>query len=437
MKNEVLQLQSYKAIENLLTGYVAEDFQCVDFIKALYFKCGVWTYDTGLGKTLEASGVMKMLVNEIPSRRFIMFIEKGQLSQTPKKIRDATGLSILTVTGEAADIEAKLFNRNFLNYQVLMLTHDTLNNPTVMRLLYDVKGSYCGIFVDEVHKVSNFRESQSAWMLRALLRNFEYRYGMTATPITTKLSQLVDIAHMFDWKRFLDLTELTRAVERGYSLVEIFPDFFFNRTRRDLGIISNYRTHMVMVEPEPHQVGKFGMGLTKITKGPDAVRQATELTSIIKNNLPNRGLVYINQHKVREWVLPFLESAGIRFDCIHGKVTNMAKRDDIMQRFNNGELDVVITSVTTALDLDCEYVIFYEFCTDIKQMMGRAQRGLNPKTLDLYFMFTLKTGEIEYFMKYIYERSLSIQEVLKKDYSELVEAGLKLVAMQGRVDGVW
>jgi hypothetical protein len=105
-------------------------------------------------------------------------------------------------------------------------------------------------------------------------------------------------------------------------------------------------------------------------------------------------------------------------------------RADIFEGFAKGEYDVLTTSVTTGLNLDSDYIIFVEFCTDIKQMMGRAERGLNPKTLDLYFIFTRKTGEIDFFLKYIYQRSLSIQEVLRKDYSTLIRVGAELSTMQ-------
>lgn len=427
LSEQILKLKSYKAIEQILDGLVLEDFQCVDILKLLHAKVGICIYDTGLGKTLIASALMKMLINQVPSRKFIMIVEKSQLIQTPKKITEMTGLSILKMTAESEDVDVKLFQKNFTKYQILMITKETLNNPVVMSQLYKHKNHYYGIVVDEAHKLSNFVNSKSAFMLRGMLRNFEFRLALTATPITTDVSQLAYLAHMFDWDRFPAVKPLIQMMNNGTSLIEECPDFFINRTRRDLGIISNYRTHLVMVEPHYHQIEDNSPRVTYVTKGPGAENQAYKLRNLILENKPLRGLVYINQHAVRNWVLPFLENAGIKYACINGK-TSTSNRAEIMEGFAKGDYDVVITSVTTALDLDCDYIIFYEFCTDIKQMMGRAQRGLNPKTLDLYFIFTRKTREIEYFMKYVYERSLTIQEVLRKDYSELIEAGEKLAA---------
>ena len=93
---------------------------------------------------------------------------------------------------------------------------------------------------------------------------------------------------------------------------------------------------------------------------------------------------------------------------------------EIERQFNEEKsLDVVITSVTTALDLDCDYVIFYEFTVDVKQMIGRAHRGLGDKELDVIFIITEDTSEIDYFYDNIYSISMTIKEIMHHDYSEL------------------
>jgi superfamily II DNA or RNA helicase len=423
MKQALAKLQSFKAIEGILNGLVLEDFQCVDVIKLLWHKVGICMYDTGMGKTVITAALIKMLKNEVPSRKFIMFVEKSQLIQTPEKIREWGGLKILTVSASRSDFNSKLFSRRAMEADVLMLTHGTLNNEIIMHWLYSNKDMYYGVFVDEAHKLSNYGGASSSFMLRGILRNFEFRVALTATPVTSDLGQLIDLAHLFDWNRFSDVKHLKRAVEQGFDVLSEFDDLFYSRSReRDLGIISNYRPHVVMVEPHQNQKGQRGNGVTKITKGPGAYNQVRKMIEIIKSSQPQKGLVYINQHIVRKWVTPILEEAGISVACING-FTSHKDRDQIMSDFAANKLDIVITSVTTALDLECDYIIFYEFCADIKQMMGRAHRGLNPKTLDLYFIFTRMSGEIDYFLKYIYDRSLTIQTVLKKDYSELIRAG--------------
>lgn len=426
-----MSLTSYKAVEDILEGITLEDFQCVDLLRALLFKRNIITYDTGMGKTVLTAAIMRALVNEVPTRRFIMIVENSQLGQTPQQIRKWANLSVLTVTAQTDDIEASLIKRNFLRYQVLMLTKETLNDYRVMNILYKYKDSYHGIFIDEAHKLSNFTESSSALMLRGLLRNFEYRYALTATPITSKGRQLADITHMFEWELAWNVKALIKDIERGESLLDKFPNLFINRTRRDLGIISNYRTHIELVEPHDWQKTSGGYNSINV-KGPGARNQISRVINIIRKHKGQKGLIYINKHAIREWVVECLEKEGIRVASVHGKMgaKKHELRAEIYKDFADGNLDVLTTSITTGLDLEADYVIFVEFCTDIKQMMGRAERGLNPKTLDLYFIFTRDTGEVEYFLQNIYQRSLSIQEVLRKDYSELIRVGARLTSMQ-------
>ena len=55
---------------------------------------------------------------------------------------------------------------------------------------------------------------------------------------------------------------------------------------------------------------------------------------------------------------PFSGKSGIRYGCING-CTKRSEDRETMQRFNKDrELDVVITSITEAIDLDCDWVMF-------------------------------------------------------------------------------
>ena len=82
--------------------------------------------------------------------------------------------------------------------------------------------------------------------------------------------------------------------------------------------------------------------------------------------------------------------------------------------------------MTESLNIDADVVVFYEFTTLVKQVIGRAHRGLAGKLLEIAFVITRDSDEVEYFMKYIYARSLAVQKLLQKDYSELIEIGKKV-----------
>lgn len=419
---EAISRTSFKSVANMLNGYELIDEQCIDSVVAIIRKRGIIMYETGLGKTLIASLIMKLLKREKFDRRFVFFVKKGQFIQTPQKISDATGMRTLCVTSAEGVVNRQMLTQDFSAYDVLLLTHECLNNPEVMFALYNKKDLYSGIFIDEAHELNNFLTASSSFMLRSLTKNFEYCYALTATPMTTEISQISNLCHIVDRELCPYPAELTVDLKEGFGFPKEYKGFLLSRTRKDLGIESNKIPIPLYVKAMPHQAGASGNEMFKITKGPGAYDQANILIKTIKSELPNRGLVYINQHIVRAFVETEFYKAGIKYACINGN-TSLSDRKFIIDQFELGELNVIITSVTTSNDLDCDYVFFYEFCVDVKQMIGRAERGLNPKNMKIYYCFTTYTDEIEYFIRNIYNRSIIIQGLLSHDYSEIVTMG--------------
>ena len=202
------------------------------------------------------------------------------------------------------------------------------------------------------------------------------------------------------------------------------PCFFVSRNADAFGRVTAPHGIIVWTDPMPFQIDAEYSELSDLCKGEGATEQAEALAQLIQFNKSNgneRGLVYINRHKVREWVLPFLDEAGITYRCINGKTPN-DERQKTLKEFNEEKtVDVVITSVTEALDLDCDYVIFYEFTANIKQMIGRAQRGFTDKDLFVFYIITDKTKEVDYFYNNVYKRCEIASYVLRKDYSEVLD----------------
>ena len=173
-------------------------------------------------------------------------------------------------------------------------------------------------------------------------------------------------------------------------------------------------------------------------KGPGADNQVEALVRIVQER-KRQGksvIIYVNLHAVREWVEEHFSSAGISFVSLTGRVTKQAAREEILNTFRSGGVDVLITSVSESLNIDSDVVIFYEFTTKMKQVMGRAHRGLEGKQLELVFIVTRDSMETEYFHKYVYKRSLVLQRILQKDFSEFITIGKQLREMRIGADSV-
>lgn len=423
--SEINSLKSYKAIENIVPNYILTDFQCVDLLRLLHAKRYCLFYDTGIGKTLMAGAMINAVRKENPKAKFLMIVLKSQLAQTPEKMKDYTGLRVSCFSAESVQIKQQMFRKDFVQADIVILTHDCLNNMAVMSKIYEEKDKFCGIIIDEAHNLSNFHEAKSSMMLFSMAKQFEYCLALTATPTRVEAKQTARLLYLVSRDSIDDINKQSHIIEN--EGLKCYTDVAVVRTRKELNIVTNYKTSVHMIKPLAHQVGVTGINLFQTTKGEGAQPQVNKLVEIIKS-YPEycKGLVYIRHHAVREYVINELDKAGIKYECINGQ-TPLKKRNVICKDFNSGKLDIVITSVTEALDLDCEYIIFYEFDVNIQQMVGRGNRGLNPKQLDIHFIFTKDTGESMFFLTNVYNRSIIIRNIMGQDMEYIRKAALDIL----------
>lgn len=422
--NKILELKSYKAFtSNILEGYDLYDFQCVDILTILANKQALLNYETGMGKTIVSAALMKCL-NKRYKKKSIFIMKSLQILQTPKKISEATGLRCLSVSGNQSSIDEFISNSMY-EHDILICTHTCLNNVDFVKELYNRKHLYNCMIVDEVHELTNFYEAQSSAILRAMWNHFEYRVGLTATPITTSVDQFTNAMHMILRDIIPSPYLISKKLFKGeLNAVDLFKGELIIRTRKELNIISDYRPYVITVKPTAEQINCTGNNMFAVTKGWGAYPQAEAVKRIL-NGRKDKGLIYVNLGVVREFLLKELQDAGVRVDCIYG-ATSLKDRKIITEKFERGDLDVILTSTTTSLDLECDYIIFYEFTVDIYQMIGRGDRGLKNKRLDIYFIFTEKTGEVDYFIRNIYQRSVLIRQVFRME-PNIVERLMQLM----------
>lgn len=430
---DVLNRKSVKSLQHILNGISLEDFQTVDLTASLLYKKNIIGHETGMGKTFIASAYMKALHNENKSRKFLMVVKTNQLNETPQKVEQSTGLRVCAVSSAYSSISRHILSEDFIKSDIVIIAAEMLNNTSAFAMLYKHRKLFTGLIVDEAHEFTNVDGCVRAFRIDCMTKHIEYLMLMTATPMTTKLEQFTTLVHYTDRREFWNTESLLRGLKKPqYNFQEDNPGVYIRRTRKDLGIGNNYNTKSLYVEPTPEQEFIQGKDFRIASKGFGAYPQVNKLIEVIKEERPKKGIVYIRHHAVRRFVEENLRQAGIRYACING-LTTMSTRKEISKKFYDNEYDVVLTSVTTSIDLDCDYIFFYEFTSDARQVIGRGERGLIPKTLNIYFLFTLHPREITSFIKNVYERSLIIQEVLGNDYKELIAVGQELMIKYGNL----
>ncbi len=416
MSSKQQKLLNCDSLFTTLNNIELEPIQVHGVIRALLEKRVILRYDTGLGKTIMMSVILRGLINAEPNKKRIVFVMKDQETETPKKMAPIVQAPIIFTSAENHKLQQmyKFWDRT----SVILLTYQCLQNIELVSFLYTKLNEIDAIFIDEAHLVSNWTEANTSFMLRSIVDKVEYCIGLTATPI-------IRDTHQFSRLRNLINRDISYKYDENVATPSPHKSFI-NINRQDFGLKGNYKSIPIFVTPMLHQLGKLKGNIFDITKGEGAINQVTKLLQLLQERSGKKVLVYIRYHKTRLWVEKYLHNNNISFQSIHGKVTNTGDRKLILNKFNTGEVPILLTSLTTSLDIDADTVIMYEFTTYVKQMIGRAHRGLVPKDLEIIFILTRDTVELDYFMRYIYYRSELIQDTLGIDYSEFIELGKKI-----------
>lgn len=412
-----MDVKPLACLENIVPGLELYSFQNIGAQQALLNKRMLLAFDTGTGKTFTYSLIVRALLNNNPEKKHIFVIIHDSLEQAPKDIRNLVAAPVFAFSSAAGEF-GKL-RRRWEQLSVAVLTYECFRLPEVVLFLYERMGEIESIVIDEAHHAANWDGSDTAYMLRALCQYAPYLIELTATPMTSHSSQFYQLLNLVD----RDLSPRRDETATGKYLARYMPV-----NRGDYDIKGNYKTTLVTVVPQPNQVGDIHGIISRVIKGTGATNQVEALLDVVKSRLleEKKIIIYVNYHDTRQWVEHHLDQAAIGYVSLHGKITKMDERRSILNSFESGEAPILITSVSESLNIESDVVIFYEFTTKLKQVMGRAHRGLVGKELELVFVVTVDSTEVDYFMKYVYQRSLTIQKLLQKDYSEFIEIGEKL-----------
>lgn len=403
-----------KCIENIIPDLELIKFQNIGVQKVLLNKKMLLAFDTGTGKTFTYALIVRALLNRNPEKKHVFIIIHDSIEQAPRDISNLVSAPVSAFSARMGQY-SQLKNA-WDRSSVIVMTYQCFAKENMIKFLYDRLPDIESFVIDEAHHVSNWDTSDIAFNIRSLCHFIPYVVALTATPMTSRSQQYYQILNIID--RGL-------SPRRDETALGKYSERYFPVNRADYGIKGKYRTTLEIVKPTPNQVGDIKGIVSRVVKGTGAVNQVDTLVRVIKTRLREgkQIIVYINYHDTREWVEQHLLEEKIRFVSLHGRITKSDERKQILNSFATGEVSVLLTSISESLNIDSDVVVFYEFTTKLKQVMGRAHRGLDEKELELVFIITKDTAEVEFFDKYIYQRSLTMQKLLQKDYSEFIKVG--------------
>lgn len=411
----------FQNLNNVLPDVELWDFQREGMQKVFSNQKMLLAFDTGTGKTFTYAGIVRGLLNRNPDKKHVLVIINDSITQVPRDVSQLVRVAVEAFDGteESAGRLRFFWDRT----SILILTMEAFRVFGVVKFLFDHLMEIESFTIDEAHHCSNWDTSDTAFMIRALAQYVPYVIELSATPMT-RVSQ--------QYYRLMNILDRRRSRTRDETYVGAYVDRYMSVNRRDYDIKGQYVSTLVEVQPTMEQLQPQHGIIFKKLKGTGATPQVKALIETVQQRLAEnkRVIVYTHYHDSRRWIETNFTEHGISFVSLHGKVVKKVEREGILNAYREGKVDVLITSVTESLNIDADVVIFYEFTTLVKQVIGRAHRGLAGKPLEIVFIITKGTDEVSFFLKYIYERSLTVQKLLMKDYSELVEIGKKVKKLE-------
>ena len=414
-------MSEYLNLRNVLDGVELPDYQRIGMRDVFLNKKMLLAFDTGTGKTFTYAGIVRGLLNRSPGKKHLLIIINDSIEQVPIDVANLTGVFVATCDGTAGAVGR--LKRAWSESSIFCLTLEAMRVQGVVLFLFEHLMEIESLVIDEAHHCANWDSSDTAFMVRSLAQHIPYVVELSATPVTRTSKQ---------YFRLMNLLDRTRSMHKDETRLGKYVERYLPVNREDYEMKGNYTSTLITVEPTLKQMQPQHGVVFRNIKGSGATPQVEALVECLKERIRDgkRAIVYVHYHDSRKWIEGHLDYHGITYTSLHGKIRKREDRTAALDRFKSGEVDVLITSVTESLNIEADVVIFYEFTTLVKQVVGRAHRGLAGKELEVVFIITKDTDEVEFFMKYIYARSLTIQKLLRKDYSELIAIGDKLKALE-------
>lgn len=425
MSTEELQPDYMKNADLINTSYLTW-FQAFAVEHVMISKGDLFSLGTGLGKTVTACGVAERLLRENPNCKIIFACIPTSIDQIRTDFETYLDRTVCCVTGEEESIRDLefLIQRSEIVIASYKAFYSTIFCNTILDYLYG-NNRIVGLIADEVHEIS--QESIINSVIKALAKKIEYKFFLTATPITVSPGQLIEIMNMIDSSIFpegQDYLKPFRVLDpdtyevKDYRGLEMLGDKLYPHyvawTRDELGLSGNYIPELVLIKPTEEQLTCNLKDIPTIIKGQEDSPQMKALLAICQYLIKThkRGLIYSNRRANSRIILENLQKLGINARVANGEPEYKKEKDASIKAFNAKQVDILITNMTTSLNLDSDFVVYWENTNRATQMLGRCERGFLPKDLYIYYILTEDTVELTQFEENVYKRSKWMKETL-------------------------
>ncbi len=394
-----------------------------------------------------------------PKNSFMSWKDEFKLNFGNKKILNCIDIQSSEYSSKkdkytALKYESENSNLILINYESLIGYIDAIEFIITDRTM---------LVFDEIHKVKNIDGERAKCALR-ICKNANYKVGLTGTPIPNSYTDIYNLLHIlfpdeYDTFFKFDISYLQNA-SKSLECIEkindaIYP-FFCRITKDELGVPvaenDNLDFGYIEMNDEEKKLMKIiyrrcknnillkYIRLLQASSNPELIlkQNASEILDITidekfyndesftfeeqefikslgRGRKINRGIELVeeltaNNHSVICWcvfidtikyIIQTLHNKGISAACIYGTTSNK-DRDEIIKKFKNGEILVLVTNPHTmaesvSLHKKCHCAIYFEYTFNLVHMLQSRDRihrlGLKENQKTYYYYMILNSKE--------------------------------------------
>ncbi len=403
-------------------------YQTVNVAYGFYGKRVLLGDSYGLGKTYLIGGIINLLkkYHEDKLGKILVLGEKNTIYQLRDSIVKTTGLKTLVTTGEEKQVLNAI--EKMADTDILIGTHSLLGSSYfTSNVVYNVQFSV--LFIDESSAFKS-EKSDSASKLLEFSKLVEYMYELNATPIELELMDLYTQLHLldtkllpakttfekeyykYDYSKFIpkkigykeglvDKARIRMSLRyNGYSRKELYGydvtdgnkvEVLFVKKSEQQKELLRQKFNWQLVYDAPSYIEK------EFDINEESVPKLGCLMNLARTKLKGkRTLVYCRYKQMHTYLKQELEELGYNVSIINGE-TDSGVRNDIKKDFNDGNIDIIISSLKRGLDLvNGDICVIYTLETNpqkMKQIEGRILRSMKPEGKEFYVILTEKSEE--------------------------------------------
>ena len=447
-------------IKNIDTSqYIGElrNYQTTGVAFMYYSPRSILGDGVGLGKTVEVSALLNVLRIKKELTKFIMAVETSAVGQVQSELMKFTGLNVISIPSTAAKMR-KVLEGGLVDWDKVdgvVIKHSTLRSDTFsswMSKFIDNATGKCNMFntliIDESSVIKN-NDSKTYYYTENLCNCMERVHCLNATAFELCLLDIYNQLDMIEpnvlpkrWRIEKEFCKYgfkpywvrvggapTQKFSRqltGYQNQEKFKNslklFYYGRPKEVALGEDTHEYKVYTVDPTMDQLvaikrkHRYNEVLNcpslipelNIATNRKTVPKIERLIQVIKNEFTGcKVMVYCFHIEAQHAIKRELEEEGFNVVLLNGE-TQDSERKQIMDQFNIGDADIIITNIKKSLNLwngdACIYYSIEVNPAQLEQIHGRIDRNVDEKHKTYIMMLYDNTPEYDYITSVVKRR---------------------------------